>query len=67
MKHLRQGWHICKSTKVRFKENNKQWLQNELILPTVSIDEDNSALVPAVVSGRPQVGFDNSSSKTKKR
>ena len=67
MKHLQQRWHICKSSKVRFEENNKQWLQNELILPTASIDEDISALVPTVVSGRPQLDFDNSSSKTKKR
>ena len=44
MKHLRQRWHICKSSKVRFEEKNNQWLQNELILPNASIDEDNSFL-----------------------
>ena len=54
MKHPQQRWHICKSSKVHFEENNKQWLQNEVILPTASIDEDNSVLVPTVVSGRPQ-------------
>ena len=26
MKHLRQRWLICKSSKVHFKENINQWL-----------------------------------------
>ena len=32
-----------------------------------SINEDGSALIPTVVSGRPQMNFENSSSKRKKR
>ena len=52
MRHLRQSWDICKSSKARFEENNKQWLQNEPIFPTASIDEDNFALVTTVVSSQ---------------
>ena len=67
MKHLRHRRHTCRSSKVCFVEKNKEWLENELILPP-ALNEDNHVL-PTItkVCGRPPVNFNDASSKTKRR